>query len=175
MIAAAVLILLNGTVVASVPPARLVFGHVVAPLAPALTRWSDRVRVDGNTIAIERAGRTCVLHAGVDTMACGDAVLPLAVAPFGRAGVAFVPLADVARALGGTATYDARTRTLSIAFAALASLATPAPFDPAAPQVTPSARPAAVPAPTPARPVIPGSPLPRRTAIPAVPSRDGTP
>jgi hypothetical protein len=175
MTAAAVLILLNGAVVGSVPPARLLFGHVMAPLTAAVTRWTDRTAIEGNTMTIERGGRRCILHVGVDALACDGTVVPLGVAPFGRAGIAFVPLGEVARALGGDVSYDARSRSLSIAFPPASALETPAPFDPAAVQVTsaPLAAPAAVPLPP--RPVVIGSPLPRRTAIPDVPSRGATP
>jgi hypothetical protein len=148
----------------------------MAPVTAGVTRWSDRTAVDGNTITIERDGRRCVLHVGVDALDCdGRREQALGVAPFGRAGVAFVPLAEVARALGGSAIYDARTRTLALDFPPSGALATPAPFDPSAPEVTPS--PAASPGPTavPPGPVTIGSPLPRRTAIPAVPSRGGVP
>jgi hypothetical protein len=163
---AAVLILLNGAVVASVPPARLLFGHVMAPLSAAVMRWSDRAALDGNTITIQRGARQCVLRVGVDAFVCDGTVRPLGVAPFGRAGVAFVPLADVARALGGSVAYDARTRTLDIAFPPASEVETPAPFDPFAPQVTPAPTPPPAATPVPPGPAIIGSPLPRRTAIP---------
>jgi len=172
---AAVLILLNGAVVASVPPARVLFGHVMVPVTAGATRWTDRTAVDGNTITIERGGRRCVLHVGIDALDCDGHERPAGVAPFGRAGVAFVPLAEVVRALGGRAAYDARTRTLALDFPPSGALATAAPFDPSAPAVTPSPTVAPGPTAVPPGPVTLGSPLPRRTAIPAVPSRGAPP
>jgi hypothetical protein len=172
---AAVLILLNGAVVASVPPARLLFGRVMAPVTAAVTRWSDRTAVEGNTITIERDGRRCVLRVAVDALNCDGRERASGVAPFGRAGVAFVPLAAVVRALGGSAAYDARTRTLALDFPPARTLERPTPFDAAAAAVTPLPVPAQAPTAAPPGPLTLGSPLPRRTAIPAVPSRGGPP
>jgi hypothetical protein len=104
-------------------------------------------------------------------MDCDGVADPLPVAPFGRDDAAFVPLAEIARAFGGVAAYDPQSRVFSIELPPVTALATPAPYDPAAPQAsptmvfTPSPRPAAP------QPAATGSPRPRRTAIPAIPSR----
>jgi hypothetical protein len=168
---AAVIIVLNGAVVPSAPPPRLLFGHVMAPLAPVVTRFTERVAIDGDTITLVRGARTCVLHVGWDALECDGVAGPLPVAPFGRDGVAYVPLAEVARAFGGTAAYDARSRILAVTLPEAAVLASPAPFDPAAPQASPTAVFTPSPPPATPRPVEAGSPQPRRTAIPAIPSR----
>jgi hypothetical protein len=169
---AAVIVILNGAIVASAPPAHLLFGHVMAPLAPIVTRFTDRAALDGDTITVVRGGTTCVLRVGWDVMACRGIISRLPVAPFGRGGVAYVPLADIARAFGGHVTYDARARIASVDVRPLTDLKTPAPFDPSAPQAAPTAVFTPSPPPATPRPLDSGSPQPRRTPIPVTPSRD---
>jgi hypothetical protein len=168
---AAVIIVLNGAVVPSVPPARLLFGHVMAPVAPVVTRLTERATIDGDEITLVRNGRTCVLRIGSHALACDGAQTPLPVAPFGRDGQPFVPLADVVRAFGGSSAYDARRGIVSLTLPPADTLATPAPFDPAAPQASPTTVFTPSPPPATPRPLDTGSPQPRRTAIPAIPSR----
>jgi len=152
----AVIVILNGAIVASAPPAELLFGHVVAPLVPVVTSFTERATLEGDTITLVRGGRTCVVRA-----------------VFGRDGVAYVPLAEVARAFGGAAQYDPHTRTVVLDVPGETELKTPAPFDPNAPSATPTEifTPSPAPVPPAARPLDAGSPMPRRTAIPAIPSR----
>ncbi len=168
---AAVIIVLNGSVVPSVPPPRLLFGHVMAPLAPVVTRFTERAEIDGDRIALVRGGHRCVLHVGSDAMVCDGVTSVLPVAPFGREGVVFVPLAETVEAFGGAAAYDAPGHVLALELPAETTLTTPAPFDPTAPQASPTA--VFTPSPPPATPgpVDTSSPQPRRTAIPAIPSR----
>jgi hypothetical protein len=170
---AAVVVILNGAIVASAPPAQLLFGHVMAPLAPVITRFTDRAVIDGDTITLTRGGRTCVLRIGSDAISCDGVRHTLAVVPFGRGGVAYVPLADVARALGGAAAFDAHTRIVALDVPPETALKTPAPFDPNAPQAPATVifTPSPEPAPATPRALDSGSPQPRRTAIPAIPSR----
>lgn len=173
MTSAAVIVILNGAVLASAPPAQLLFGHVMAPISPVVTSFTQRAVVDGNTITLVRDGRTCVLHVGSDTIACDGVDAALPVAPFGRDGIAYVPLADVVRALGGAAEYNANAHILALDVPPQTAVQTPAPFNPAAPSATPTTvfTPSPGPAtPTP-RPAATGTPQPRRTAIPATPSR----
>jgi len=114
-----------------------------------------------------------VFRVGSDSFACDGIDGSLPVAPFGRAGVAYVPLADVARAFGGAAEYDPHSHIMALDVPPLTELKSPAPFDPNAPSAaptvifTPSPAP---PSPTP-QPTVGASPVPRRTAIPAIPSR----
>jgi hypothetical protein len=173
MIPAAVIVILNGAIVASAPPAQLLFGHVMAPLAPVITRFTERAVLAGDTITLVRSDRTCVLHVGSDAMTCDGVAGTLPVAPFGRGGVAFVPLAEVARALGGAAAYDPHTRIVALDVPPETAVKSPAPFDPNAPQAPPTVifTPSPTPAPATPRPLDTGSPQPRRTAIPAIPSR----
>jgi hypothetical protein len=170
---AAVIVILNGAIVASAPPAQLVFGVVMAPLAPVVTRFTQRAVLAGDTITLVRNERTCVLRVGSDALTCDGVARTLPVAPFGRDGIAFVPLAAVARALGGVAAYDPHTRIVALDMPPETALNTPAAFDPNAPQATPTVifTPSPIPLPSTPRPLESGSPLPRRTAIPAIPSR----
>jgi hypothetical protein len=168
---AAVIVILNGAILASAPPAQLLFGHVMAPVAPVVTRFTDRAAVDGDTITLVRQGRTCTFRIGSDAFDCDGVSGTLPVAPFGRGGVAYVPLADVARAFGGAVEYDPRTRIVALDVPPAADLKTPAPFDPSAPSATPTLIFTPSPAPATARPADTGSPVPRRTAIPVIPSR----
>jgi hypothetical protein len=173
MIPAAVIVILNGAILASVPPAQLLFGHVMAPLAPVITSFTERAEVDGNTITLVRNGRTCVFRVGSDSFACDGIDGNLPVAPFGHDGVAYVPLADVARAFGGAAEYDPHSHIMALDVPPQTELKSPAPFDPNAPSATPTVifTPSPAPAsPTP-QPTGTGNPVPRRTAIPAIPSR----
>jgi hypothetical protein len=172
MIPAAVIVILNGAIVASAPPAQLLFGHVMAPLAPVVTRFTQRAALDGDTITLARNGRTCILRIGANTMLCDGVTSTLPVVPFGRDGEAFVPLADVARAFGGTLTYDTRTRIAALGVRPETALKSPPPFDSSAPQAVPTTVFTPSPPPATPRPVDTGSPQPRRTAIPVDPSRD---
>jgi len=172
---AAVVVILNGSIVASAPPAQLLFGHVMAPLAPVITRFTQRAALNGDTITLVRGDRTCVLRVGSDSMTCDGFVRTLPVAPFGRGGVAFVPLAEVARALGGAAAFDPHSRIVALDVPPQTAVKSPPPFDPNAPQASPTVIFTPSPSPAPATPspraTDTGSPQPRRTAIPAIPSR----
>jgi hypothetical protein len=175
MIPAAVVVILNGAILASAPPPQLLFGHVMAPLAPVITHFTERAVLDGDTITLTRGDHTCVLHIGSDAISCDGITRSLPVAPFGRDGVAYVPLAEVTRALGGAAAFDTHTRIVALDVPPETSLKSPAPFDPNSPQAPPTTvfTPSPSPAPSTATPhaLDTGSPQPRRTAIPAIPSR----
>ncbi len=170
---AAVIVILNGAILASAPPAQLLFGHVMAPVAPVVTHFTQRADVDGDTITLVRQGRTCTFHIGSDTFNCDGCYGTLPVAPFGRDGVAYLPLADVARACGGAVEYESAHADPGSIVPPAVDLQTPAPFDPSAPSAAPTV--IFTPTPPPATPTpLPtdtGSPLPRRTAIPVIPSR----
>ncbi len=167
----AIIVLVNGAFVPSLPPARLLFGHFVAPLAPVIARIADQISVTGNDVAVVRAGHTCVFRAGTLAYRCDARIRLAGVAPFARGGVVFLPLAEVVRGLGGSLEYDAPTGTVQIAVPTTGPVATPSPFDPGVPQVVPTQ--IFTPQPGPATPQVPqpGDPRPRRTAVPATPSR----
>ena len=167
----AVIVILNGAVVASAPPAQLLFGHVMAPLAPVVTRFADRAALAGDTITVVRGATTCVLRIGAAAIVCNGVTKALPVTPFGRDGIAFVPLAELARAFGVTVTYDARARTAALDVRPPTDVKSPAPFDPNVPQAAPTTIFTPSPPPATPRPVDTGSPQPRRTAIPVEPSR----
>lgn len=169
----ALIVILNGAIVASVPPAQLLFGHVMVPLAPVVTQFTQRAALDGDTITLVRQGRTCVFRIGSDAFTCDGVGGMLPVEPFARDGVAYVPLAEVARAFGCEAQYDPRSRMVTVDVPLQTSLKTPAPFDPSAPSATPTTifTPSPAPLPVTPRPLDAGSPAPRRTAIPVDTSR----
>jgi hypothetical protein len=166
----AVLVAINGMLTASVPPAVLAGGHVAAPLGPILSRFTERAGVlPGGGVAIVARGQVCTFHVDSTAFECAGRTARAAAPPFVRAGVVFLPLADVVHAFGGRMTFDGRTKTAAVTFPPLVRIATPAPFDVLAPQVAPTRvftpQP---PSPTPL-PAVTGSPRPRRTAIPVVP------
>ncbi len=151
-LAALVIVVVDGSVVPSAPPAELLAGHVVGP--PALVaRFAERIEVAGDgALTATRGGRSCAART-VD------------------AARGLVALAPLARCLGAAhVDWDARTKTLALAFDGPILLRTMPPFDPAAPQVAPTTVFTPEPAsPTP-RSVDTGAPRPRRTAIPVTPS-----
>jgi len=169
----AVAIVVNGVLAPSAPPARLVLGHVMVPLAPIVGRFVDRAVIDGDRIVIVRGTHTCRLTIGGTTVICDGRASTASVVPFASAGSAYIAVADIARALQASATYVARTRTLSLVLPRITTLGTPLPFDPLAPQVAPV--PVFTPTSPPSTPQpqssATGVPRPRRTAIPETPSR----
>ena len=167
----AVIVLLNGAFVPSSPPVRSFGGRLMAPLGPVLSRLVDRVSRDGDAFVLVRGARPCTFRIGVPAFRC-DAMIRLGdAAPVARDDAVYVPLATVVRAFGGTAAFDAARDTVAIALPASSDLASPAPFDPEAPQAAPTAVFTPQPAPATPRAMESGDPRPRRTAIPATPSR----
>jgi hypothetical protein len=152
-LAALVTVVVDGTVVPSAPPARLVEGRVLAPAA-LVARLADRVTVaeDGGLTA-QRGERACAVRT-VD----------------GGAGVPFVVLAPLAQCLGAAVSWDGGSKSLGLAFEAPQPAGTHPPFDPSVPQVAPTAIFTPQPAPPTPRAIATGSPIPRRTPIPVTPS-----
>jgi len=147
-LAALVSVVVDGSFVPSVPPATLRGGRVIAPLE-LVVRIADRVESDGGVVTARRGARTCSVRA----LPASDPVQ--------------VVLAPLARCLGAVHIgWDGRTKTLSLAFGGPADVRTPAPFDPAAPQVAPTTLFTPEPGPPTPRVIDTGSPRPRRTAIP---------
>lgn len=171
----AVALLVNGVLVAGIPPARLVDGHVMIPLGPPLTQIVERATLTPSDVLLSRGRLACALFLGRTRFVCDGRTYRAASAPFAVAGTAFLPLADLARVFGATVRYDARTRTAMVTRASAAMVASPAPFNPLAPQVAPTQiftpQPSPPAAATPQSSAASAPPRPRRTAIPATPSR----
>ncbi len=168
--ATALTVLINGSLVSASHPARLVAGHVLAPLGAVVDRIATARDVDPRTgeITLVRAGHHVVLRLDSFEGVVDGTRVHLEAAPFRERDEIFVPLAPVARAFQVRLVFDGRTRTVAIGIPRDDQpLATMSPFDPRAtssPIVYPS--PTVPPTATP-RPVESGSPRPRRTPIPA--------
>ncbi|HEY9085731.1 MAG TPA: hypothetical protein VIN40_07335 [Candidatus Tyrphobacter sp.] len=150
-LAAAVTVLLDGRPVPAYARAFASAGRTYAPLAPYVTRIADRLWYEGNTVVIERGARRVRLRLA--------SVAPDAL------DREYVAIAPVLRGLGASVGYDARARTVDVVSAPGHEIATPAPFDPNAPQVAPRVIFTPVPIPTP-RAVWHGPAIPRRTPLP---------
>ncbi|HEY0394748.1 MAG TPA: hypothetical protein VGD01_09660 [Candidatus Elarobacter sp.] len=146
---ALVLVVVDGTFVPSVPSAALRDGRVVAPL-DLVARLADRVDVGADgTVTARRGARECSAQ------------------PVAASDPALVVLAPLARCLGATGiAWDARGKTLALSFQGPVVVRTLPPFDPSAPQVSPTAYFTPEPAPPTPRVIDTGSPRPRRTAVP---------
>jgi hypothetical protein len=117
-------------------------------------RVADRLWFEGATLVLERDGRRVRV--------------PLSAASAARLGAAYVMVGPVLRALGASVRYDAAAARLIVSVSAHAGVASPTPFNPAAPSIAPNPVFTPFEAPTP-RPGWTGSPLPRRTALPQPP------
>jgi hypothetical protein len=149
-----VTVILDGRPLAAYVRAYIAGGRVYAPVAPLITRLADRIWFEGDTLVVERDGRSVRVR--------------LAPSPGQRFDAAYVPAGATLRALGASVRYDASRHRLLVSTPMRGGVASPTPFDAAAPEVAPSAVFTTVPPPTP-RPVWSGSPLPRRTPLPAPP------
>ena len=164
-----VIVVLNGVPLPAVPPAQLVAGRVMAPVAPVVTRLVRRVAVESfGAIVLEARGHRCTFRVGWATAACDDRFEPLESAPYERDGTVFLPLGDVARVLGGTLSFDPASGTAQLRLAPEHELVTPPPSG--APPGGPSPALTPGPTPTPNRPEVGPSPRPRRTPLGALPS-----
>ena len=129
-------------------------GRVFVPVAPLLTRLSERIWFDDATLLLERAGRTVRIR-----------IAPALPAPLNST---FVPAGPVLRALGASVRYQPHGHLLMVSTSGHAPVTSPTPFNPALPSAAPVEVFTPVPPVTP-RPVWSGSPLPRRTALPFPP------
>jgi hypothetical protein len=155
-----VTIVVNGTIATSSAPALIRAGRVVAPLTPIVVRLVARAAYEPATatVRIERGGTRIVV--------------PVA---FVKDDTPYVELGPVIQGIGGSAVFDSPTKTLTVVLGPAQTIATPPPFDPALPRVTPTT--VFTPSPPPATPrsTESGIPHPRRTAIPALPSQPVVP
>jgi hypothetical protein len=158
--APAVTVVVNGAIVSGSAPACIFGGRVVAPLGPIVVRLVSRAgyQAGSGSIAVERGS----LRISTPVVFVLD-------------GLPYVELGPLARGIGGSAVYDAPTKTLSIVMAPDAAIATPAPFDPGKPQVAPTTVFTPPPPPPTPRRTDAGAPHPRRTAVPAAPSEPVVP
>lgn len=165
MTAPTVDVILDGTAIVASQPALVSGGAVLAPLQPYLVGIADRISIDpsAGTITFERADATVTVTLGDRRARVGSGTVTLPIAPYLRDGSPIIPLAAVARGLGLTVEYDARSRLVSMATPGAAPISTLAPFVPV-PGASPFPTPRAEASPTP-RPVVTGIPRPRRTPI----------
>lgn len=131
-------------------------GRVFTPVDPLLTRLADRIWFEENDLVVERGGRRVRVPLPRDGTPALNAV--------------YVPAGPVLRALGVAVRYDALAHRLIIGVPARAVVASPTPFNPAIPSVSPGTVFTPTPPSTP-RPIWTGSPMPRRTALPFPPPR----
>jgi hypothetical protein len=159
-------VVVNGALVTGSVPARLTHGIVVAPLDPYVRAIATRLSfpVESGTLVVQRGSRIVTLSLGSRRARTGSSEAELPIAPYLRAGVVIIPLATIARALGATVGYDARSHSLAIAFPE-SPLSTLAPASPAPPPPVDLRTFAPTPTPAP-QPTISGIPKPRRTPIP---------
>ncbi len=153
LVPAAVTIVINGSIVSSSAPARMAGGRVISPLTPVIARLGSRVVYDPKrrTVTIERNGEQIV----VPVILIDD-------------DAPYIEVGRVVTGLGGSATFDSRTRTLAIVMSEAAPIATPTAYRGT---FSSGAAPLATPHVLPVPPPVGGAmPQPRRTAIPALPS-----
>jgi hypothetical protein len=148
----AVNVILNGCLLVSSQPAKVNGGVVFAPIDPFARRLADRIDVD-------------MAHRSV-RIARGERSITLPIAPYVREEEIVIPLAMVARALGGEITFEGWRATLAIVIPSPTPLATMTPYAPPSPMPSPEATFTPTPIPTPLPTVI-GTPQPRRTPISA--------
>ncbi|HVN68845.1 MAG TPA: hypothetical protein VMU38_04210 [Candidatus Binatia bacterium] len=153
---APVTVLLDGRPLAAYVRAYVANGRVYATASPLLTRVADRFWLDGATLVLERGERRVRV------------ALPPSLA--GQLDAAYVAAGPPLRALGASVRYDAGARRLTVSTSTRGAIASPTPFDPAAPSVAPNAVFTPMESPTP-RPIWTGSPMPRRTPLPLAPAR----
>ena len=170
LVALVVTVLLDGRPIDASVPAVLFRGTIVAPLDPFVRRLANRIEFDPATgvIRIARDGSTAELAIGARTLRGDSKLEALPIAPFLRDGQPQIPLAAVARALGATVSYDARSRTVEIIGPPAAELESPEPvFVPVGPpRATFTPQPVSTP-----RPVVTGIPQARRTPVWEQPSQ----
>jgi len=151
LITPALVVVLNGTIVHSYSPAYVVRGHVVAPLEPYVTAVAASIGYSGSQMIVTRGDR----FARVPVAATIDPA---------QWAQTYVEIAPLMRSLGVRVAYDAPLRRLEIDTRGPV-VATPTPFNPAVPAVSPSTVFTPLPISTP-RPQVSGKPAPRRTPLP---------
>ncbi|HEX5275779.1 MAG TPA: hypothetical protein VFW34_10935 [Candidatus Rubrimentiphilum sp.] len=151
LIAPALVVVLNGTIVHSYAPVYVVRGHVVAPLEPYVTAVAASIGYSGSVLIVTRGDRFAQLPVAANIV---PAQWPQT----------YVEIAPLMRSLGVRVAYDAQQRRLEIDTGG-SVVVTPTPFNPAVPAAPPSKVFTPSPIATP-RPQVSGKPAPRRTPLP---------
>jgi hypothetical protein len=133
-------------------------GFVYAPIDPIVRRIAERVQIDPRDLAItfEGNGKRVVVRTPLDVIAEAD-------------GTIYVRLGTVVRDLGGSASFDAVRKVVTVEMPGPSPVATATPFNSANPSVAPTMVFTPQPLTTP-RASPTGIPQPRRTPVPVVPS-----
>ncbi|MEO6913857.1 MAG: hypothetical protein ABI182_07550, partial [Candidatus Baltobacteraceae bacterium] len=149
--AAALTLILDGSVVRSYNPPYLSRGHVVAPVMPLLTRVATKIEYVHGMLLFWRKGRFAQIRI----------VRPEP----NQLQSTYVEIAPLLRALGETVSFDRVHQTLNVRTPVDPTVQSPSPFNPSVPQAAPTALFTAGPIETP-RPIFSGPPRPRRTPVP---------
>jgi len=154
---ALVTVVLDGRTLDASEPARLEAGVTLAPFAPFVRAFADRIEPDsdGSRVRIVRGDRDVIVRLASPASCCIGLGVPL--------DDARIPLAAVARALGGSVAYEPHSHTLAIEMLPdpLVTL-TPAAYTAPSPGSVPTFAPHIDATP---RPAVTGIPHPRRTPI----------
>lgn len=153
--AISVTIVMGGAPIQSYNRPYLRQGHVMAPIAPFVTRCSERISYEGKMMVVHYGSRAARLLTGV--------VEPRTLQAY------YVAVAPLFVTLGADVHFDKGARTLFVRCASPAPIRTPGPYE-RRPQVAPTMIFTPEPIVTP-RPVVTGSPHPRRTPIVITPPR----
>jgi hypothetical protein len=140
-------------------------GVTMAPIDPVVRDLAERIDCIGGgaEIRVARGARELVVRLARETCASPGDDPACSIAPCVPFDDARIPLASLARALGASVAYDARSHTLFI-FTVPEAIApfSPAPYLPPEPGTVPTFAPTSVPMP---RPTVSGIPRPRRTPV----------
>jgi hypothetical protein len=167
-----VTVVISGRRIDASHAARLRGGIVVAPLIPFVREIAERIDDDGSgrRFVVVRGEHRIAIVLGSRAARVDDAPAQLPTAPFAHAGTTYVPLAVVARALGGNVAYDGPSHTFAVTLiprpiAAMTPTVNytppPTPFYTFTPKSTPQPQ-----------ATVSGVPRPRRTPIEVNPGRD---
>jgi len=162
---AIVTVVLNGRRIDASRPATIVRGVTMVPIDPFVRDLAERIDciAGGAEIRIARGARELVVRLAREKSVSPGDDRAYSIAPCVPFDDARIPLASLARALGGSVAYDARAHTLfvSIVPEAIAPFS-PMPYQPPEPGTVPTFAPTSVPMP---RPTVTGIPRPRRTPV----------
>ncbi len=166
-----VTVVISGRRIDATHAARVRAGVVVAPLVPFVREIAERIDGDGSgrRFVVVRGDHRIAIALGSRSARVDGAAALLPIAPFARAGTPYVPLAMVARALGGNVAYDGPSHTFAVTLIP-APIAAMTPTVDYTPPPTPlyTFTPKQTPQP---QATVSGIPRPRRTPIDVGPGR----